>query len=230
MTIKATAIIPAAGLGKRFGGAKQFQLLAGKPLFLHAVETFESPPLIAGICLPVPEADIESVREWIEKPSLKKVFKIVPGGPERQDSVKKGFEAIPPCDLIVVHDGVRPLVTQDLIEKTIQGAHECGGCVVGLPLKETTKRVDREMFIAETVDRTTLWSIQTPQAFRYEIFKKALQKAEADHFLGTDEAMLVERIGLKVKVIEGSPYNIKITTPEDLRIAESILSFYKGVP
>lgn len=222
------AIIPAAGSGKRFGGAKQFQLLAGKPLFLHAVETFESSSLITGICLPVPEADIESVREWIEKISLKKILKIVPGGQERQDSVKKGFEAIPSSDLIIVHDGVRPLVTRELIEKTIQGAQEFGGCVVGLPLKETTKRVDPETFVTETVDRTTLWSIQTPQAFRYEIFKKALQKAEADHFLGTDEAMLVERIGLKVKVIEGSPYNIKITTPEDLRIAESILSFYKG--
>lgn len=227
---KTYAIIPAAGQGKRFGGAKQFQLLAGKPLFLHAVETFESSPLITGICLPVPEAEIEPVRKWIEKTSFKKILKIVPGGQERQDSVKKGFEAIPPSDLIIVHDGVRPLVTRDLIEKTIQGAQEFGGCVVGLPLKETTKRVDPKMFITETVDRNTLWSIQTPQAFRYEIFQKAIEKAEIDHFLVTDEAMLVERIGVKVKVIEGSPYNIKITTPEDLRIAESFLSFYKGVP
>jgi 2-C-methyl-D-erythritol 4-phosphate cytidylyltransferase len=224
------AIIPAAGQGRRFGSAKQFQLLAGKPLFLHAVETFESSPLIAGICLPVPETDIESVKAWIEKGSLKKILKIVPGGKERQDSVRKGFEAIPPCDLIIVHDGVRPLVTRELIEKTIRGAQECGSCVVGLPLKETTKRVNPEMFIRETVDRTTLWGIQTPQAFRYEIFQKALEKAQADRFLGTDEAMLVERIGVKIKVIEGSPYNIKITTPEDLRIAESLLSLYKGVP
>lgn len=135
----------------------------------------------------------------------------------------RGFEALPPCDLVIVHDGVRPFPTAGMIEKTVSEAMNFGGCIVGVPVKETIKKVDAALSVKETVDRTTLWSIQTPQAFRYEILQKALTKAKEDRFIGTDEAMLVERIGVKVRVIEGSPYNIKITTPEDLKIAEAIL-------
>lgn len=220
---KAMAIIPAAGLGKRFGAKKQFLLLEGKPILIHTLEAFERSPGIEAVCVAVPEAEIASVREMIAQYALKKPIQVVAGGRERQDSVRLGFEVIPACDIVVIHDGVRPLVTPEVIEKTIQGALEFGGCVAALPVKETTKRVSAEGFIQETVDRNDLWSVQTPQAFRYEIFKKAVQTSVQDGFLGTDEAMLVERITQKIKVVAGDPVNIKITSPEDLGVAESLL-------
>lgn len=220
------AIIPAAGSGRRFGGQKQFQLLAGKPLFLHATETFLSSPLITGICLTVPEDEIAAVKT-LTKGLSKKDILVVAGGQERQDSVRNGFRALPACDIVVVHDGVRPLVTVEIIERTIKGlsdSAEFGGCVAGLPVKETTKRVDTNGIVCETIDRSELWSIQTPQTFRREVFQRAVQQSEKDRFLGTDEAMLVERIGEKVKMVLGTPYNIKVTTPEDLKIAEVFLT------
>lgn len=217
------AVIPAAGLGKRFGAQKQFLELAGKPVLIHTLQAFEETPSVTGICIAVPQAEIDSVREMVAKYGIKKVVKVVAGGKERQDSVRLGFEALPPCDVVVVHDGVRPLVTQAIIERTIQGAETVGGCVAALPIKETTKRVNADRSISETVDRESLWSIQTPQAFQAALFKKAVEKSVKDGFLGTDEAMLVERLGEKVQVVEGSPYNIKVTVPEDLKIAEAFL-------
>ena len=196
-----------------------------KPLFLHAVETFLSSPLMTGLCLTVPEDDVDSVKA-LTKGLSDKMILVVAGGRERQDSVRNGFKALPACDLVVVHDGVRPLVTTEVIERTIRGitdSAEFGGCIAGLPVKETTKRADADGIIRETIDRSGLWSVQTPQAFRREIFQRAVQKAEEDHFLGTDEAMLVERIGERVKMVLGSPMNIKVTTPEDLQIAEAFL-------
>ena len=221
--MKATAVIPAAGLGKRFGAQKQFQLLAGRPVLAHTLQAFEQSPSVTTVCVVVPEDEILAVREIIKTYSLKKALHVVAGGRERQDSVRLGFEAVEPCDIIVVHDGVRPLVTVEVIEKTIQGALEFSGCVAALPVKETTKRVSAEGFIQETVNRSDLWSMQTPQAFQYEIFRKAILQSVQDDFLGTDEAMLVERTGRKIKVVVGDPINIKITTPEDIGVAESLL-------
>lgn len=220
------AIIPAAGSGRRFGGQKQFQLLGGKPLFLYATETFLSSPLITGVCLTVPEDEIATVKALTKGLSKKEIL-VVAGGHERQDSVRNGLEALPACcDIVVVHDSVRPLVTTDVIERTIKGvtdSTEFGGCVAGLPVKETTKRVGPDDIIRETIDRNGLWSVQTPQTFRREVFQRAVRRSEEDRFLGTDEAMLVERIGERVKMVLGTPYNIKVTTPEDLKIAEAFL-------
>ncbi len=201
----------------------KFQLRLDVRILAHALQAFESASVLHGVCLAVPEAEKDSVSDLVKEYALKKIVKIVPGGNERQDSVRLGFEALPPCDIIVVHDGVRPLVTPDLIERTVQGAVDCGGCVAGLPVRETTKRVGANGLIQGTIDRSELWSIQTPQAFRYEIFQKAVRNSVEERFLGTDEAMLVERIGEKVKVVMGNPYNIKVTTPEDLKIAEAYL-------
>ena len=220
--MKVFAVIPAAGLGKRFGARKQFLELAGKPLLIHTLDAFEKCLPVTGVCVAAPEAEIESVQKMILQYGLKKVVKIVAGGKERQDSVRLGFEALPPCEIVIVHDGVRPLVTRDVIERTIQGASEFAGCVAALPVKETTKKVSGD-FIESTIDRSDLWSIQTPQAFRYDVFRRAVQKSVEDGFLGTDESMLVERIGEKIRVVPGSPYNIKITTPEDLQIAEAFM-------
>lgn len=224
--MRAIAIIPAAGLGKRFGAKKQFLSLSGKPVLIHTLQAFEDAPSIHEIYVAVPEAEIDSVRNLINDYNLQKIKQVVAGGKERQDSVRLGFQAFSQnpeaCDIIVVHDGVRPLVTTDLIERIIAEASVSGGCVAALPVKETTKRVQGDI-IVETIDRSQLWSIQTPQAFRQEIFRRAVDQSVKEAFLGTDEAMLVERIGEKVKVVTSSPYNIKITTPEDLPIAEAFL-------
>ncbi len=217
------AIIPAAGQGKRFGGAKQLQMLGGRPLFLHAIEALNSSSRITGIVVVVRPDDEKQIKGILQRPSLTKVIKVVPGGQERQDSVRRGFEALPPCDLVLVHDGARPFVNGEIIERVITAAERHGASVAGMPVKETIKRVTTGETVVETVDRSPLWSIQTPQAFRHEIFKRAIEKAAADRFLGTDESMLVERLGEKVKVVLGSPYNIKITTPEDLEIAHAFL-------
>ncbi|HEX5036234.1 MAG TPA: 2-C-methyl-D-erythritol 4-phosphate cytidylyltransferase [bacterium] len=217
------AVIPSAGLGKRFGAQKQFLEIAGKPVLIHTLQAFEDAPSVSLVCVVAPEAEIASVREMIVKFGMKKARNVVAGGKERQDSVRLGFEALPPCDIVVVHDGVRPLVTSDIIEKTIAGAQAFGGCVAALPAKETTKKVNADGAILETVDRSQLWNIQTPQAFRRDIFRRAVEKSVKDGFLGTDEAMLVERLGETVKVVTSSPYNIKITAPEDLAIAEAFL-------
>jgi 2-C-methyl-D-erythritol 4-phosphate cytidylyltransferase len=222
--MKAVAVIPAAGLGKRFGAKKQFLELAGRPVLIHALKAFEDSPSVAEICVAVPEPEIAAVRDLIARHNLKRPVQVVAGGKERQDSVRLGFQAARPQDIVLIHDGVRPLVTSELIEETIAGAAAFGGCVAALPVKETVKKVDAEGQIVETVDRGPLWSIQTPQAFRYDIFRRAVERSVQDGFLGTDESMLVERIGERVKVVTGSPYNIKITTPEDLKIAEALLS------
>lgn len=221
--MNAVAVIPAAGLGKRFGAQKQFLTLAGKPVLIHTLLAFEAAPSVAAVCVAVPEAEIEPVRQLIADYGLKKARQVVAGGKERQDSVRLGFLATEGGDVVLVHDGVRPLVTPDIIEKTIAGAWECGGCVAALPAKETTKKVGADGVILETIDRSQLWNIQTPQAFRRDIFRRAVEQSVKDNFLGTDEAMLVERIGEQVKVVTSSPYNIKITTPEDLAIAEAFL-------
>jgi 2-C-methyl-D-erythritol 4-phosphate cytidylyltransferase len=222
--VKAAAVIPAAGLGKRFGAKKQFLELAGRPVLIHTLKAFEDSPSVAEICVAVPEPELAAARDMIARQGLKKPILVVTGGKERQDSVRLGFQAVRPSDIVLVHDGVRPLVTSELIEETIAGAAAFGGCVAALPVKETVKKIDAEGRIFATVDRASLWSIQTPQAFRYEIFRRAVERSAQDGFLGTDEAMLVERIGETVKVVTGSPYNIKITNPEDLRIAEAFLS------
>jgi len=218
------AIIPAAGQGRRFGGAKQFQILAGKPLLLYSLEAFESCSLIQTVCLVVPEGDLDRARDLVRKNKLKKISLILPGGSERQESVRIGFKALPPSDFIVVHDAARPFVTPDLLLKLIEGAKEFGGCLAGTPARDTIKRVDPEGMVRETVDRSALWNIQTPQVFRYDLLKKAFEKAVQDHFVGTDEAMLVERLGVKIKVIDGGIGNMKITTPEDLKIAEGLMA------
>jgi 2-C-methyl-D-erythritol 4-phosphate cytidylyltransferase len=221
--VKVFAIIPAAGSGRRFGAIKQFQELAGKPVLLHTLEAFEACSAIEGMILAVPATDIPFVRSLTQNHSLKKVIHIIEGGKERQDSVKKAFDYTPPCDVIAIHDGVRPLITQELIERVVKAAGEFGAAIPGLPAKETTKRVTPDLFVSETLDRSSLWCIQTPQAFSYNLFRQAVEKAQKETFVGTDESMLVERLGAKVKIIEGDSYNIKVTTPEDLKIAESLL-------
>jgi len=222
--MKTIAIVPAAGLGVRMGKKepKQFLSLKGRPILQWTLQALEASPLVEGICLVVSPDRVEKMRQDLLEESLK-VQWVVAGGKERQDSVRNGFREIPVCDLVLVHDAVRPLVPQKLIESLIEKASETGAAIPGLPVKETLKEGSDKNEVVRTVDRKKFWSIQTPQVFRYEVFQEAVDRSEKDSFLGTDEAMLVERIGKKVSLVTGSPYNLKITTPEDLVVAEGLI-------
>lgn len=230
--IRASAVIAAAGQGKRFGDGlqKQFLPLLGKPVLAYSVETISTSDLIGEIIIVVPDDCAGSVKaDIVDKFSISKVAKIIPGGPERQDSVMNGFNALSGNpDVVVVHDGARPLVSLDLLEEVIREASLSGGALAALPSNDTIKRSSTSMHVEDTVPRDALWFAQTPQAFRYDILKNAFTKASDDGFTGTDESQLVERTGVKVKIVKGSPYNIKITTPEDLRLGELILKMRQG--
>lgn len=225
--IRVSAIITAAGLGKRFGGGlpKQFTLLDGKPVLLYSIEAFSKSELIGEIVLVVPEDWVSHTqKDIVEKFGISKVKKILPGGTERQQSVEHGFHSLSgEPEIVAVHDGVRPLVTVEIIETVIHEASKCGAAVAALPLNDTIKKSSPHGFIENTVPRDSLWFAQTPQAFRHDILKNAYVKASEDGFTGTDESLLVERTGVDVKLVQGSPYNIKITTREDLRMGELIL-------
>ena len=226
MPLKTSAIITAAGLGRRFGGSirKQFQPLGGKPILTHSIESFEESS-VREIVLVVPEDSLSYCSEEIvNKFKFKKVIKVIPGGEERQHSVRKGFDSLSgDTDVVVVHDGVRPFVGVRLIEEVVKGALKSGGAIVALPVKDTVKKSSYEGYIEQTIFRDCIWLAQTPQAFKYGILKRAYEEAERDSFLGTDEASLVERVGVPVRLVEGSPMNVKITTEEDLQLAGLVL-------
>jgi 2-C-methyl-D-erythritol 4-phosphate cytidylyltransferase len=212
---RASAIVVAAGAGKRFGEMKQFAFLRGKPVLEWTLEAFQAHGEVGAIALVLPdEQDLKHYR--IRYP---KIVDIVRGGKRRQDSVWQGFRLLDAAtaEVVLVHDGARPLVS-----RVIAAARAAGAAVPILPLEETVKEV-RDGRVVGTVDRTFLARAQTPQGFLYAVLKKALDKARRDRFYGTDEAMLAERAGIPVSVVEGDPYNIKITTPVDLKIAEGLL-------
>lgn len=217
---KVSAIIVAAGEGRRFGFSKQHALLRGKSVVEWCLEKFEAHKEVSEIVLVLQD---ESEKEKYLK-KYRKVVAITRGGKKRQDSVLSGFNQIDSekAEIVVVHDGVRPLVGEDLISRVIKAARERGAVIPALPVKDTIKIV-RGQLVDRTLERTKLFRIQTPQGFSYSILKKALDKAREENFYGTDEASLVEKTGKKVFIIQGDPKNIKITTPEDLSIAEALI-------
>ncbi|MEQ9618332.1 MAG: 2-C-methyl-D-erythritol 4-phosphate cytidylyltransferase [Deltaproteobacteria bacterium] len=223
----ASAIITAAGLGKRFGEGlpKQFMPLSGKPVLIHSIEAFSKSPLVEDITLVVPERWVEYTRrEIVGRLETDKVGNVIAGGAERQDSVANGFQSLNGTpDIVVVHDGVRPFVSVEIIEEVINAASECGAAIAALPSHDTVKKSSPAQYIESTLPRDSLWFAQTPQAFRHEILRRAFIKASEDGFTGTDESLLVERTGVDVKLVTGSPYNIKITTEEDLLLGELIV-------
>ena len=222
-----TAIIVAAGRGKRMGHTlpKQYIRLEGIPILVHTLRVFESSPEIQDILLVVSPGDEEyCLREIVEKYGIGKVLKVVVGGGRRQDSVYHAIKELDrDTDILVVHDGVRPFVTPRMIQDAVEAAMLFDGAVTAIPVRDTVKAADREGTIRETLDRSALWFAQTPQAFKKRILTEAHAKAVVDDFHGTDDAALVERLGYQVKVLEGSPDNLKITTREDLLLAEFIL-------
>lgn len=220
-----TAIVVAAGQGRRFGGKKQFERLKNKPVLVRSIEKLEKIKPIKEIILVLPRSEIKSGFALIKKHRLKKVKKIVPGGKERSDSVRAGLEAIKEkkdSDLILIHDAVRPLVSEKSIYSLIRAARRWGGAILGIPVKDTLKEVANN-FVVHTLHREKIRAIQTPQAFRYDWLEQAYRWAKKYNFRATDDAQLVEKIGKKVRLVEGKETNIKITTPLDLKYAEMIL-------
>jgi 2-C-methyl-D-erythritol 4-phosphate cytidylyltransferase len=225
--MKADAVIVSAGKGLRFteGKKKQFYFLEGKPILAHTLDKFETCSLIRSVRLVVGQEDMDyCLKEIVEKYRFQKVSKIVPGGKRRQESVKNGIDALPKdTEIVAIHDGVRPLVTQTMIEDSIHSAARYGAVVFAMPVKETIKMSNPDGTVLKTLDRESLWHIQTPQTFQVNVIREAHSRAEEDGFVGTDDASLVERLGGKVHILPGSYANIKITTPEDLWLANLFL-------
>ena len=226
--MRTVAIVPAAGSGNRMGRelSKQYLALGGMPLLVHTLNVFEKCPLVDALLVVVPPPDVEAVRtEMLPRWSLKKLAGVIPGGKERQDSVRAGIEALDrETELVVIHDAVRPFITVELIENCIRAAAEEGAATVGVPVKDTVKEVGADGRVMRTCDRNLLWLTQTPQAFRRDIIENAHRAAVRDGYRGTDDTSLVERLGIAVRMIRGDYGNIKITTPEDLVIAEALLA------
>ncbi|MBJ6751743.1 2-C-methyl-D-erythritol 4-phosphate cytidylyltransferase [Geomonas anaerohicana] len=222
------ALIPAAGMGKRMGAGsnKQYLMLDGMPILARTVQTFQEADCIDAIYLVSPEQEIPFCRsEVVERYGFTKVRAIVPGGSERQHSVYNGLRAIDdiqPDDVVLIHDGVRPFVSVQMLEDAVAAARKGGACVVAVPVKDTVKVV-REGVVTATPPRETLWLAQTPQGFRYSLIRAAHDQAAAAGFLGTDDASLMEWQGQPVRVVQGDYRNIKITTPEDMILAEAFL-------
>ncbi len=225
--MKTNALIAAAGKGQRMGGGvkKQFIPLRGIPLLLYTLRAFEEFEGIEHIYLVIDEGDFEyCTGEIIQKYGIEKVVKLVPGGHLRQDSVWNGLEAMEGhCDIVIVHDGVRPFVSAGILKRLVAAMRDYQAVVTAIPTHDTIKRVDGAGHVVDTLQRDALFHIQTPQGFRYDVIKEAYERASREGAEGTDDAYFVERMGIRVKVIEGSPLNIKITTPEDIALANWIL-------
>ena len=223
--MKVGAIIPAAGRGKRIGALvpKQFLEIQGKPLLHHTLTVFASCKLIDYVVLVMPRADVDEMGEdWLNKYEI--VREVVVGGEQRQDSVYNGFNSLEEgTDIVVVHDGVRPFTTPQMIIATVEAAQQHGAAITAIPVSDTVKQA-ADGFVKQTVSRDGLWRVQTPQAFQYGLLQQAFKKAKKDSYYGTDEGSLVEYLGERVKIVPGSELNIKITRKEDLVLGESLLS------
>lgn len=218
-------VLPAAGSGTRMGAGKNklFLELQGTTILVHTLHVFEQDPKCTGIWLAVKDSEREQIEQLIQEAGITKVKGLPTGGAERQHSVRSCLVKMAPTDLVMVHDAARPFILQETIDKLAAVAFEKGAAIAGVRVKDTMKIV-RDGIIQETVDRERLWSIQTPQAFRYDLLKEASDVADKVGFLGTDEAMLVENIGHHVHIVESSYENVKMTTKEDLVFGEAILN------
>lgn len=216
-------VIPAAGQGKRMNAGKNklFIELSGIPIIIYTLRVFEADQNCQGIILSINPLEEMYFLEIITTYGIKKVKKFVPGGAERQQSVFNGLKHVDE-EIVLVHDGARPFINEKLIHQLTEAISLHAGAIVAVPVKDTIKKV-QDRSVVETVERSSLWAVQTPQAFRVPILYKAHQAAEDDQFLGTDDASLLERTGEQVVIIEGDYDNIKITTQEDLYFAEAIL-------
>jgi 2-C-methyl-D-erythritol 4-phosphate cytidylyltransferase len=229
--MRVVAIVPAAGRGRRMGRErpKTSLSLGGIPLLRQTLQKFEACTRVDEVLPMVPPEELSFWTDEIVRSSLfKKVKRVLAGGAERQDSVFLGLKAIAGnADWVIIHDGARPFVPPDLIERALSETQRWKAVAAALPAGETIKEVSLEREVLRTVDRRSLWIVQTPQAFEYNGIVGAHEKARAERFGGTDDASLMERLGIPVRVIEGSRLNFKITTPEDLTLGEALLRYLK---
>jgi len=218
-------VLPAAGSGKRMGAGqnKLFLKLLEKPILVHTLEVFQQDPACTGIWLAVKPEERGFIQKMLEDYRITKVKGLPDGGAERQHSVHSCMKEMQQVDIVLVHDAARPFITHDIIAKLVQNAHHYGAAIAGVRAKDTMKKVSMNGIIEETVDRESLWMVQTPQAFRFELIMEAEDVAEKVGFLGTDEAMLMERLRHQVHIVESSYENVKMTTQEDLVFGEAIL-------
>ena len=229
--MKTQAIIPAAGLGTRLKSKTVKPLIAldGRPMIVHALEVFQKSPLVESVIVATAETLRREFDSVVKKYRLTKVTKIIAGGPTRCVSVRHGLDVLDQdTKLVVIHDGVRPLVSRKILEEAIALSYKEPAVIAAVPIKPTVKRIDLEsMTVVETLARESIWEIQTPQVFHKDIILKA--HAQAQGLTPTDDASLVERLGIKVKVLLGDYKNIKITTEEDLVMVQALLSGRLGI-
>jgi 2-C-methyl-D-erythritol 4-phosphate cytidylyltransferase len=219
------AIVPAAGFGTRFGAGtnKPFHPLLGKPLIVWSLELLETIDEVKEVIPVLKEQDMDRGIEVFERYGLSKIRRIAPGGKERQDSVYHGLSLLKgKADKVLIHDGARPIIDGGTVRMTMKSFTGFDGVVVGVPVKDTIKEVQDDI-VKRTLRRDTIWAIQTPQLFLYSTLMKAYEKAFEEGFYSTDDSALVERNGGKVRVVMGSYANIKVTTPEDVPMAELLL-------
>ena len=219
------AVIVAAGRSTRMGGVdKTFAPMLGLPLVAHTLDRFESSPLVDQIVLVLAEDSLDRGRKLVQERGYRKVTHVCCGGQRRQDSVRNGLELLSPCDWVMVHDGARPCLDQAMLQRGLDAAAQCGSAVAGVPVKDTIKLVSPDQMVSETLERARLWAAQTPQVFRYSLLLEAHRAWPRDTAGDvTDDAAMVEALGHPVKMFQGSYQNIKVTTAEDLVIAEAFL-------
>ncbi len=214
-------IIVSAGEGQRMGGIDKIRtLVSGRPLLAYGVDAFEMCRYVKEIVIVLASVHLEWGRELVQREGWKKVSSICSGGKTRIDSAKYGFDALSSCHWVMVHDGARPCVTVDLINRGVDCVPITGAAIPAVPVKDTIKQVDVDRLVVNTPPRESLWSIQTPQIFEYDILRRVYMEESTNV---TDDSTLVERLGYSVKVFEGSYDNVKITTPEDLKLVETLL-------
>ena len=231
MKKKVIAIVLAAGEGKRMGSGipKQYMIIKSRPMVYHSLKTFQESD-VDEIVLVTGADEIEYCQKYIvERYHFTKVTQIVAGGRERYESGYMGLQPIEDADYVLIHDGARPMINKKIVSDSIEGAMKYGACVVGMPAKDTIKVIDENEYAKETPPRKTLWVVQTPQSFEYQLVKKAYEQLiNVEDTTATDDAMVVEKYsGHRVKLIEGSYDNIKVTTPEDVRISRVLFKTRK---
>ena len=218
---KVGAVIVAAGDSRRMGGVdKMWALLAGKPVLFWVLPTFQNSTVIDEIVVVIKKDNLDLCQHKIKEQRTMGALKVCSGGQKRQDSVLSGLNQLEKCKWVVIHDGARPLVNKSLIEQGLEAAQETGAAIAAVPVTDTIKEATKERFVKRTLDRHQLWAVQTPQVFRYDIITEAHHRAIHEV---TDDSALVEKIGYKVQIYPGSYDNIKITTPDDLVLAECLI-------
>jgi 2-C-methyl-D-erythritol 4-phosphate cytidylyltransferase len=235
MFMRVFVILPAAGMGTRMApghatpnAPKQFLALQGLPILVHSLRAFAAVPRVGCIYVAVRKPEMGRMEAMIAEHALASRVRVVEGGDTRQESVSRALKALSAADddIILVHDAVRPLIDPATIERTIEAVESYGAAIVGLPAVDTIKQVERTArgaIVTATIPREYIVQAQTPQGFRWHVLRQAFADAEADGFIGTDEASIVERSGVQVAVVMGSPANLKITHPGDLKLAEFYL-------